>query len=156
MKYIKGVFMVLSVIVVLVTASALVLNKLEVTEVSFNSYADIAAINGIFSAGWIPAWLPKSARGIKEVHDIDSNAGWLIFSFDKGDQFYLKCTSIRREEIYLPEENRVGRFPAFVKGAHNQLKSNANLLFYRCNDERDRFLALDEKEGLAYVWRAAD
>jgi hypothetical protein len=35
--------------------------------------------DGAFERGWLPDWLPPSAADIREIHDLDTNAG--AFSF---------------------------------------------------------------------------
>jgi hypothetical protein len=40
--------------------------------------------DGAFERGWLPDWLPPSARDIKEIHNIDTNKGAFSFSVQTG------------------------------------------------------------------------
>lgn len=54
-------------------------------EVKETYYADINAAkqNGLLGGGWIPDIIPKSSFEIYERHDLDTNAVWLRFKFDR-------------------------------------------------------------------------
>lgn len=56
-------------------------------EVLEERYADHEAARaaGAVARGWIPAWVPPSARDIREVHDLDTNAQTLSFSLPVSD-----------------------------------------------------------------------
>jgi hypothetical protein len=51
------------------------------------SYRDLTAAraDGAFARGWLPELLPRSARQLREVHDLDTNARWLAFRADSAD-----------------------------------------------------------------------
>lgn len=128
------------------------MKSLEVTSESYGSYSEVAAIAGIFDAGWIPIWLPKSAINIKEAHDVDTNEAWLTFNFSSSDTFFSSCISIPRDEIVLPVEATLDRFPSFVRDIYSRLKGDTSLLMYRCNGPTSRLLAVDKDANTAYVW----
>ncbi len=50
------------------------------------SYADLIAAEraGAIRQGWIPDWVPKSARDLREVHNIDTNQSMLSFRSEQG------------------------------------------------------------------------
>lgn len=50
----------------------------------FTTYADVEK-SGIFARGWLPEYLPRSARKITEQHDLDTNEVWASFEFDRND-----------------------------------------------------------------------
>lgn len=50
----------------------------------FATYADAKAA-GMFSKGWLPSYLPRSAKNINEGHDLDTNEVWASFEFDVSD-----------------------------------------------------------------------
>ena len=54
-----------------------VLSELQVAE-----YPTLAAArtDGAIARGWIPAWMPDSARRLREVHDLDTNERWLALT----------------------------------------------------------------------------
>jgi hypothetical protein len=56
----------------------------DVMEEHFATWAD-AERAGAVERGWIPAFVPKSATNIREVHNIDTNAQTLEFNFRGSD-----------------------------------------------------------------------
>ena len=50
----------------------------ETTDASYSTAAE-AIDSGVLGKGWIPEWLPQDATDLREVHNIDSNAGELSF-----------------------------------------------------------------------------
>jgi len=53
----------------------------DVIELPVEHYATFAEAeaDGAIEQGWLPAYLPRSASGIREVHDLDTNARWVAF-----------------------------------------------------------------------------
>ena len=66
-------------------------------------YADAAAARAAraIDRGWIPDWLPATARAIHEVHNIDTNQSLLAFSFDPADipNVAQSCAQVSREAL---------------------------------------------------------
>lgn len=50
----------------------------------YASYADAVAAR-LDGRGWLPPWVPASARDIEEVHDLDTNRQWLRFTLVAAD-----------------------------------------------------------------------
>jgi hypothetical protein len=50
----------------------------------FRTYQEMKA-SGLIERGWVPEQLPRSAIGIEESHDIDTNQGWASFKYKTGD-----------------------------------------------------------------------
>ncbi len=50
----------------------------------FTSYEEMQK-SGLIERGWIPEYLPRSSRDIKESHDIDTNRVWMVFKYDISD-----------------------------------------------------------------------
>lgn len=53
-------------------------------------YASLADAREAIDAGWIPRYLPASARDIRERHDIDTNEIWISFRYDPGDPTWME------------------------------------------------------------------
>jgi len=132
------------------------LKKLEVTSASYENYSEVASIPGLFDAGWIPLWLPKSASNIRESHHIDTNESWLIFNYTASDKFYSSCTLVSKNDMHFPSIERVGRFPDFVANNFSKLHSDDSLTFYECDGANGKKLAINNKDNTAYVWGMAD
>jgi hypothetical protein len=56
----------------------------EHPRVNYASYAD-AIRDGLDRRGWLPSWVPSSARDLQEVHDLDTNRQWLRFTLLPAD-----------------------------------------------------------------------
>jgi len=123
----------------------------EVTKSTYETYEEIASIPNIFEAGWIPRWLPKTARNIKESHNIDTNEAWIVFSFSPVDKFYEACRIIIENKVILPTEKQIRHFPNFVVKGVSELKGET-VTFYQCNDDSSRNLAVDHGSAYAYIW----
>jgi hypothetical protein len=52
----------------------------DVLERAYASREEVVR-DGAIERGWIPPWIPESAREIREVHNIDTNASQLAFAF---------------------------------------------------------------------------
>lgn len=126
--------------------------RLEVTESYYEAYEKVAEIPNVFDVGWIPAWLPKTAKQIKESHDIDTNEVWITFEFSASDKFYETCLSLKKSAIDLPSEQRINRFPGFVAKALSSIKSKA-VDFYQCDKDSNRYLAIDDQSMRGYIWQ---
>lgn len=74
------------------------------TKDNFYKTIDEARRNSAFDKGWIPDILPASSREIHERHDLDTNAVWLRFKFDKTD---VKGLIDQLEEIKPAEINTI-------------------------------------------------
>lgn len=63
----------------------------DTIDASYDSMANVDA-----SKGWVPAWIPKGAVNLREVHDLDSNASALAFDIPQGEIWNLPedCRSV--------------------------------------------------------------
>jgi hypothetical protein len=50
----------------------------------FSTYDELRA-SGLIERGWVPEFLPRSAKDIEESHDLDTNRGWVSFKYKAGD-----------------------------------------------------------------------
>ena len=74
--------------------------SLDVTHSHFGGYAE-AETAGMFDAGWLPRYLPRSAFEINETHDIDTNRVRATFRYRVGDVPSVPgaCTPIERSSL---------------------------------------------------------
>jgi len=120
---------------------------LERQEVTYADRGEAEAA-GAISRGWIPAWIPKSARGLREVHDLDTNQSMLAFHYSPFERPDLegRCQQIGSEELprvpfsmsWWPSDIPTTTTPAYVS--------------YSCIADR-AFLAVLPDRGEAYYWR---
>jgi hypothetical protein len=153
MKLSKKIIYFTVAIAVILVAGIYFFTNIEVSYTAFNSYQDVISDPERLKAGWLPAWLPKSASHIEESHDIDTNQSWLTFNFSQSDDFYTSaCTRISKKEAKLPYNRNIKRFPKFVSIMNDQLHNNTSLIFYICEGIGPRHLAIDLQLSAAYAW----
>ena len=85
----KALIVSLVTTVVVITVLGLVFD--DTVESSFKNYEEMAA-SGIFEAGWLPPYLPRSSFNIREEHDIDTNGVTAIFSYDPEDVLSVRTS----------------------------------------------------------------
>ena len=79
-------FLALGGVVVLAAAAVtlVMFQRANNPSATFASYAELESA-GMFERGWLPRYLPKSARDIVERHNLDTNAVWASFHYTPGD-----------------------------------------------------------------------
>lgn len=73
-----------AVIVLLVVGGMFLLLYTEDVVSTYATYEE-AERDGAHRRGWMPAYVPRSAQEIREVHNIDSNRQWLRFRLPEAD-----------------------------------------------------------------------
>ena len=117
-------------------------------ETPSSSFADRAdAEHGeLFRKGWLPEWIPPSAKRIREKHDIDSNATLIRFAFSPPDHppFGKACVETTHEALEFT------RLDAYWWPTHDVLARMPHV--YHCPLDSG-YLAIPAEVGLAYFWR---
>lgn len=139
----------LGLAVVLLSASC---ERMETTE---SMYPDArAAINaGAIQRGWIPAFLPSSAKEISEKHNLDTNEVWLRFSMDASERSSIEksCRQIRLAETVFP---RMGAGDWWPEGLTEKKRSAqaqaARYMLYRCDNGGS--IAVEEHWRRVFYW----
>lgn len=120
----------------------------ETRETYYPTYR--AAVSaGAISRGWIPGWLPKSARDIHEKHDIATNQRMLAFRFNGSERVAVGnvCEPIGPFKAKGPPF-RVSWWPGDVPARRLSTYRHS---FYSC-ESGTSFLALSEKRGEGFYW----
>ncbi len=125
-----------------------------------------AAATGEISRGWIPDWLPSSARDIRERHHVDSGATLLSFAFDEKDrdQLVRQCEPAGT----LPETPSralvagVSWWPTELRGPGRRA-TETSFRYFRCREQtkfanghveqRNAALAVRMDAPVAFFWR---
>lgn len=124
----------------------------------FPDYA--AAIESdVYRNGWLPDTLPKSARNILVVNDLDVNRVWARFEFDAGDTDVLTVGWEQRTRKTMTFQSQYGTLrtewwdldPAPTNGLDYFAQHQDN----GSNMWRE-FLAVDQKNGIAWYWAVLD
>ena len=79
----------------------------ETVQSRYDTHA-LAERNGAIQAGWLPAWLPKTATDVAEVHNIDTNAVMWAAVVPVGQEVSLpaNCRSAVRNQLSTPAFKR--------------------------------------------------
>jgi hypothetical protein len=87
-------------LVLVAVAAGAMYQSLDVTHSQYGTYAD-AETAGMFDAGWLPRYLPRSAFEISETHNIDTNRVQATFRYRVGDtrSAEVVCKSIQRSAV---------------------------------------------------------
>ena len=133
-------------------ASIVVAAAIACSEQREASYADrtMAEQAGAIRQGWIPDWLPASAREIRELHNLDTNQSMLSFHYDPNDRLAIpsSCSPVRPSEV-SPTPFRVSWWPNDVPPSRFVTHRHA---FFACETGR-AFLAVSAGQGEAHYWR---
>jgi hypothetical protein len=121
----------------------------ETPEVHYPTY-EAAVSAGAILRGWIPAFLPKSAVAIHEIHDIDTNKSMLAFRFNGSEKIELG-SGCERIDPFKPAKTpfKVSWWPSDVPASKLSTYRHS---FYSC-EGGEAFLALSEKPGEGFYWR---
>jgi hypothetical protein len=137
-------------------------------EIKENYYMNMDAVrkSGAIDAGWIPAVIPDSSKEIYERHDLDTNAVWLKFAFDKRD---VDAMLAEIEELKASEIDTVAFSKPNIKwwpkdlGKDSIRKGEPGLKIYKYNrilqyaDNRQKtvpaFFIIDWNSNIAYYWQ---
>ena len=79
---------------------------------TYRDYAE-AEQDGAVQRGWIPTFVPRSAREMLEVHNLDPNQQWIRFSLPEPD---ARAMARRMDQIAAPDEKVVSRRPPRWEG----------------------------------------
>lgn len=117
---------------------------------------------------WIPAYLPPSTAGIREMHDLDTNEGWLRFEYAPADHAVL--TEALQRASPNDFQGFLSRSPDVGWWDNRRLIERATTdstaeLYRRIDRQRNeagrelvasRWILLLPSEGEGYIWLRAD
>ncbi len=136
------------VLLVLLILSAC--DSMEMPERAYDSKAEVVR-DGAIQRGWVPQWLPETARDIREKHDLDTNISQLTFRFDAlgPEQLAESCRPIDREAVPMPRKTLVDWWPSELRDS-----PATSFSFHACADDSSTaYLAIDERQRRACFWR---
>lgn len=124
-------------------------------EVQYETFAQ-AKKDRAFERGWFPRIMPSNATGIRELHDVDTNKGWGLFSFNAigfdSRKFATECTVPVSPVTVTPASTPW--WPEYLSGRLTQSEISGNgLTLYECREPNTRmFVALNLRSGTGYFW----
>lgn len=112
-------------------------------EIKDERYADYEAarLAGAVERGWIPAFVPQGASGIRDVHDLDSNAQTLRFQVPPSQVPEMVQGMAVAEDTVTA---------ARIVRAAGWTQSPAFRAYAVCAQERSGGLAVNERTGEAF------
>jgi hypothetical protein len=75
----RAVAFILAGVAIVLVGIALTMCVVELPVEEYSTLGEARA-EGALARGWLPSFLPASARSIREVHSLDNEARWLSFS----------------------------------------------------------------------------
>lgn len=158
-KYIAMAFVGL---VAIILAAMFLIFRSELHDDQFATRAEVDAAD-YFRRGWVPMWLPDSARDIRVRHRVDDEARLIFFAFDEKDRIRIesRCSPERSSEITRPPETLVSG-ASWWPSDLTVSGSEERYAFFGCTDEIEYSdghtslfsgsLATDREKPQAYVW----
>jgi hypothetical protein len=126
-------------------------------EAYYDSAAQALAGDAV-ARGWIPPWLPRSAKAIRESHNLDTNQAWLEFTVDDPgelDGMLLHCASLPAEQVPLPADRDFRGTPWWPDdlAADRGFPGDAYEFFvYSTRNGDPAFLAVDRARARVWHW----
>ena len=116
--------------------------------------AQAAISAGAIERGWVPEFLPSSAREISEKHNLDTNEVWLRFSVDPNERssIDMSCRKISGSDAVLPRKGAGEWWPEALteQKGRASLQAGAYTL-YRC--ENGGSMAMESDGHMVFYWR---
>jgi hypothetical protein len=124
-------------------------------DASYASYADAEA-DGTVKRGWIPDFVPHSATGIQESHNLDTNEQWMTFHFNATDlpSLQQKLTPLKLGEVRFPREASTRERSWWPDDLYRPMGSQAekyDFFSYR-SDRRTVIVAIERNAAVAWCW----
>lgn len=133
----------------------------EELQVHYPTYAD-AVKDDAFERGWLPRYLPVSAKDISEAHDLDSNAQRLRFRVPIADARELSrgmlpaaLSDLRSPQYAVRLPALSGPWPAEMERTpvlNSRDSTELGLFVVPDHAEVSRCLAVEWKTGTVYAW----
>ena len=156
----KGLLIVLALLVPLVIVAVRRRTADERPVADYATRAQAAAA-GAFARGWLPPFLPPSARAIRDVHDLDTNERWLRFEADSAELATLAAhlTPLawgvaRRSAARRPRTAGMDWPPELAEQQLVTARSTRLLGYYR-DPAAAYCLAIEWRTGRAWGWSCA-
>lgn len=108
---------------------------LETPASAFKDYGDAVKNGAVGPDKWLPSWLPKSARDIHEVHNIDSNVVWLEFkSMSSLQNLGKECQIMDRHGAQAALPDLSAGFPRSIRKSQELLSKAQAIDAVQCKD----------------------
>jgi hypothetical protein len=144
-------------IIVLISALLYVCNDRRESE-----YATLAEVGDAMAHGWLPGWITSDAQSIREIHDIDTNETWGVFTFGHvgSDELAATCSDVPDTTIPFPRTQPSRWWPRELVGT---AETSPRYRFMKCQERSsdhpgqwetsDAFAAVNVEAHAVYFWR---
>lgn len=148
-------FLLMGLVFALVVAYYFLAGRDLMPPVIYDSYADAASAGVIGKGVWLPSELPKSAKKIREAHDIDTNEVWFTYR-DELHQIPESCKRTMWNKAIEPRLRKEKEPRDFLLQVR-MLSRSKNVRIYSCRGEEYAYhLAFDPYENLGVGWSKVD
>jgi len=129
-----------------------------------NDYASLADVGDAMAHGWLPRWITSDATGIREIHNLDTNETWGVFTFGRSgsDELVVACREVPETSIPFPRSRPGNWWPRELvdssdnSGEYRLMKCQERSLDKPGQWETSSaFAAIRDKAHVAYFWRVS-
>ena len=129
------------------------IDRLETTDITYSDYK--AAVKAYeVKRGWMPAYIPTSAKDIHARHNLDTNILWWSFYYDQKDSNFMveTCVSAKKDDLIFTRKIQAFTWwpEELVEGLKEFNSTDVVYDYYTC--EKTGNLAIDIDKNKAYFW----
>ena len=129
------------------------MDRLEITDITYSDHEAAVRAGGL-KRGWMPTYIPTSAKDIRARHNLDTNILWLSFNYDPRDSDFRinSCGSTEKNELLFTRKKQAFAWwpKELVEGFDESLNNEQPYDYYTC--EKTGNLAIDIDKNKAYFW----
>lgn len=123
----------------------------------YRDWAHAQAEEAISGHGWLPEFLPRSAKDIRDSHNCESNEGWSTFTFDPQDKpaFVARMTPIGFEQVPYPQFRSTKKrswWPQDLTGYNARARQDYAFYSYRLDKDTQIIVAIEDGRPQAWCW----
>lgn len=126
---------------------------MESTEVTYQDFEAAIKAKAVGEGKWIPGFLPPSATGIRERHNLDTNEVWLSFQFNQSDPnpMMASCDRVTEDKVTYPRKSPSDWWPRILTQLPGGVQTSDQVYeYYQCKDGGT--MAINAKRSEAFYW----
>ena len=129
------------------------IDRLEIIDITYSDHEAAVRAGGI-ERGWMPTYIPRSAKYIHTRHNLDTNILWWSFYYDSKDSNFTvnSCISAEKNDLLFTRKRQAFAWwpKELVEGLDEFLNNEQPYDYYTC--EKTGNLAIDRDKNKAYFW----
>ncbi|MCK4847118.1 MAG: hypothetical protein KAS88_05540 [Deltaproteobacteria bacterium] len=129
------------------------MDRLETIDVTYSDH-EAAVKAGEIERGWMPTYIPTSAKEIRTRHNIDTNNLWWSFYYDPKDYDFMdkSCKKAEKNDLLFTRKRQAFDWwpEELIDGSSEFLDNEQSYNYYTCDKTAN--LAVDTTKSKAYLW----